>query len=170
MTVTKAVSDVLAEIDRIRQAIAAHEAQRPKIARTLLPRAEAEQRAKDAIRKAAAGWSLGAEMYASPGTAGPPRFAMALRETPVTFISALMGDRMVEMAMAELALFYRDNPATLTDAQRAEMLETIDAEIFKLCRTEERLARQAETLGIPVDRRASAPPILVLAPDNELEL
>ena len=104
-------------------------------------------------------------------TANPRSWPDSIQRDPGTMLFAWMiaccRDLLVER-FSEMARDVVDGMQTADAAEQQRLLDDVDAEIEALCRQEEMLIRQAEGDEIVINRRADAPPHVVLAHAEDL--
>lgn len=155
---------LMAGVEALRERIAALRAEQKTVTRRPVERAVAEQRIDAWFEKRAA---IARKHVRPPADYTRPAYepARAVENTDLLF--AALAPQIATATKAGLDTVYAE-AAGIGDAQRAALLAELDARILATEREEESIIRQAEEVGIAIQRRADADPRATLADAEDL--
>ncbi len=170
MTKRNGAVNPLQELESLRAELAAARGERSRVASAPAPLAEAEERIDAWIAACGAEWQPAVGYFASAeGGAGSFRLGLPARgiadplRAAEAQTCALHGDSVRRALLERAEQHLAQHEPGLPEAQRAERLAQLDANLERFEREEEELVRQLEAEGAAVQRRPDAPPGILLS-------
>lgn len=162
-----AAADVYAGIADLRARIAVLEDERARVEELPVPLDEAVAALDRWLDDLEGRYSVSVGSFTTGRPGSGPALTMGDHSILPGLLLAAARDAIRNALADHLADYYEGREAA-SAAEKAKRLASIHDELDALCRVEERLIREAEASNLPILRRETAAPEIVIATDDEL--